>query len=221
MSRLVALVLICVLALTAASGVVRAQGRLPVLHPLDAKGRVTYVVADGTPNSGFRPSDRDLAVWALKQWQHALDGALHFEPSAEKDAMVRVFWVPAGEGRYGEMRAFQSGTLRGAPDHHRFAYRFIYSLKNFVHSSRLHPGSSGVILCWKEHFVRVGGFDEGLEVRENSELMKRLKRFGRYRYIGDITARTSMRRYQHKGVRRLAWLWTKLWVQSLFGDLHD
>jgi hypothetical protein len=91
-----------------------AQGRLPVLHPLDTKGRVTYFVADGTSSSAFLPSDRDLAVWALKQWERALDGALHFEPSAENQAEVRVFWVPAGEGRYGEMRAFQSGTLRGA-----------------------------------------------------------------------------------------------------------
>jgi len=91
-----------------------AQGRLPVLHPLDAKGRVTYFVADGTPSSAFLPSDRDLAVWALKQWERALDGALHFEPSVENQAEVRVFWVPAGDGRYGEMRAFQSGTLHGA-----------------------------------------------------------------------------------------------------------
>ena len=91
-----------------------AQGRLPVLHPLDAKGRVTYFVADGTPSSAFLPSDRDLAVWALKQWERALDGALHFEPSVESQAEVRVFWVPAGDGRYGEMRAFESGTLRGA-----------------------------------------------------------------------------------------------------------
>src|SRR5215813_11117940 len=91
-----------------------AQGKLPVLHPLDAKGRVTYFVADGTAASAFRPGDRDLAVWALKQWERALDGALHFEPSAENEAEVRVFWVPAGDGRYGEMRAFQSGTLRGA-----------------------------------------------------------------------------------------------------------
>lgn len=91
-----------------------AQGRLPVLHPLDAKGRVTYFVADGTPSSAFLPSDRDLAVWALKQWERALDGALHFEPSVENQAEVRVFWVPAGDGRYGEMRAFESGTLRGA-----------------------------------------------------------------------------------------------------------
>jgi hypothetical protein len=100
--------------LLCASAVALAQGRLPVLHPLDAKGRVTYFVADGTPTSAFRPGDRDLAVWALKQWERALNGSLQFEPSAENDAMVRVFWVPAGAGRYGEMRAFQSGTLRGA-----------------------------------------------------------------------------------------------------------
>jgi hypothetical protein len=100
--------------LLCASAVALAQGRLPVLHPLDAKGRVTYFVADGPPTSGFRASDRDLAVWALKQWERALTGALHFEPSAENDAMVRMFWVPAGAGRYGEMRAFQSGALRGA-----------------------------------------------------------------------------------------------------------
>jgi matrixin len=91
-----------------------AQGKLPVLHPLDAKGRVTYFIADGTMGSSFLPGDRDLATWALRQWERAVDGALHFEPSAENDAEVRVFWVPAGDGRYGEMRAFQSGTLRGA-----------------------------------------------------------------------------------------------------------
>lgn len=91
-----------------------AQGRLPVLHPLDAKGRVTYFVADGTPSSAFLPSDRDLAVWALKQWERALNGALHFEPSAEPEAMVRVFWVPSKPGRYGETRAFDAGALHGA-----------------------------------------------------------------------------------------------------------
>ena len=97
------------------AGDVFAQAaKLPVLHPLDASGRVTYFVADGFEGSAFRPADRDLAVWALKQWQRALDNALHFEPSAEKDAMVRVFWVPAGGNRYGEMRAFQAGTLRGS-----------------------------------------------------------------------------------------------------------
>jgi len=77
-----------------------------------------------------------------------------------------------------------------------------------------------VILCWREHFFEVGGFDERLEVRENSELIKRLQRFGRYRYFSDITATTSMRRYEQRGVGRVAWLWFKLWLESFLGDLH-
>lgn len=114
-----------------------------------------------------------------------------------------------------------AGTLQGRPDSPRVACRIIYALKNFVHRWAIHPGSSGVILCWKEHFLREGGFDEGLEVRENSELMKRLKRYGRYRYIGDVSATTSMRRYEQRGVARVVWLWCKLWLQSLIGDLHQ
>jgi hypothetical protein len=77
-----------------------------------------------------------------------------------------------------------------------------------------------VIICWKDHFVRIGGFDEGLEVRENSQLMKRLKRLGKYRYISDVAATTSMRRYEQCGVQRVLWLWCKVWFQSFYSDLH-
>jgi glycosyltransferase involved in cell wall biosynthesis len=114
-----------------------------------------------------------------------------------------------------------AGTVRGEPDSKRLAYRMIYGLKNLTHRTRLHDGSSGVIICWRKHFVRLGGFDERLEMRENSELIRRLKRFGRYRYIHATTAITSMRRYERRGVGRTVWLWLKLWFQSPFTDLHD
>jgi glycosyltransferase involved in cell wall biosynthesis len=113
------------------------------------------------------------------------------------------------------------GTLKGQPDSDRFAYRLIYWLKNFIHRFVSQNGSSGVILCWKRQFARVGGFDERLELRENSELIRRLKRFGSYKYIGDSTATTSMRRYERRGVKLVVWLWVKLWFVSLFGDLRD
>jgi len=114
-----------------------------------------------------------------------------------------------------------AGTIRGRPDSPRLSYRMIYFLKNFTHRTRLHDGSSGVILCWRKHFVRLGGFDEKLEVRENSELIRRLKRFGRYQYIDGTAATTSMRRYERRGVGRMVWLWVKLWLQSPFTDLHQ
>jgi glycosyltransferase involved in cell wall biosynthesis len=112
------------------------------------------------------------------------------------------------------------GTVKGKPSKADPRYRFLYFLKNLLHRSGLHPGSSGVILCWKEHFVRVGGFDEGLEVRENSHLIRRLLRYGRYKYVGAVTASTSMRRFESEGFARVAWLWARVWLQSLFGDLH-
>jgi glycosyltransferase involved in cell wall biosynthesis len=113
-----------------------------------------------------------------------------------------------------------SGTLNGLPESDRLSFRLLYELKNFVHRTHLHAGSSGVILCWKKDFIRVGGFDERLQVRENSELIRRLSRYGKYKFISDVSAVTSMRRYEQKGVGRMVWLWIKLWFQSLFGDLH-
>ena len=114
-----------------------------------------------------------------------------------------------------------AGTLKGKPDDKLFRYKMIYALKNLVHGCYLHPGSSGVILCWRKHFIQAGGFDEGLQVRENSELIRRLLRFGRYKYFSTPAATTSMRRYEKCGVGPMVWLWIKLWFQSQFGDLHS
>jgi glycosyltransferase involved in cell wall biosynthesis len=108
-------------------------------------------------------------------------------------------------------QGFATGTIRGRPDSPDPRYRILYGAKNMLHKLCLHPGSSGVIICWKDDFVRAGGFDENLEVRENSHLMKRLLRFGRYKFIGDVSAVTSMRRYEQQGFRKLTWLWVTLW----------
>lgn len=114
-----------------------------------------------------------------------------------------------------------AGTVKGCPDSDRLPYRLIYFMKNFTHKMRLHSGSSGVILCWKKHFMQLGGFDEAMEVRENSHLIQRLKVFGRYKYISRTVAVTSMRRYERRGVGRMVWLWLKLWCESFFTDLRN
>jgi hypothetical protein len=87
---------------------------LPTLGPLDAQRTVTYFIADGTPGSTYKPSDKDLAVWALKDWERSSNGMLRFEPSSEEAALVRVHWVPASAGQYGEMRPLLISGRRGA-----------------------------------------------------------------------------------------------------------
>ncbi|HZV34525.1 MAG TPA: glycosyltransferase [Verrucomicrobiae bacterium] len=117
---------------------------------------------------------------------------------------------------------YATGTFKGRPDNcERWSFRVIYAVKNFIHRWALHRGSSGVILCWKRDFLAARGFDEALQVRENSELIRRLGIFGKYRYIGETAATTSMRRYQTAGTGRMIFYWFKLWLQSLFSDLRN
>ena len=87
-------------------------------EPLDSP--VTFFIGDGAPATGFRPEDRQLARWALEAWQRAAGGALELAAAeAENDATVRVYWVPANAGLYGEMRPVR------LPDGRRGAEVFI------------------------------------------------------------------------------------------------
>lgn len=118
-------------------------------------------------------------------------------------------------------RRHSAGTLRGVPDRPKASYKMIYFLKNFVHITHAHHGSSGVILCWKDHFTAVGGFDNELYLRENSDLMKKLRRFGSYKCIWRKAAVTSMRRYESAGTAEMVLLWLKVWILSNISDLRN
>jgi glycosyltransferase involved in cell wall biosynthesis len=116
---------------------------------------------------------------------------------------------------------YSSATFRGLPDIPKFSYRCLYMFKNLLHRWSLHCGSSGVICCWRDQFKEIGGFREDLNVRENSELIRRLKPFGRYTFLQHATAVTSMRRYEKGGRMRGFWEWLRIWGQSLVSDLRN
>ena len=61
----------------------------------------TYISPEGPAN---RPGDRILAQWALDAWSKASGGALSFRAEEERRARLRVYWVSAESGLYGEMR---------------------------------------------------------------------------------------------------------------------
>ena len=101
-------------AMLAAGGVALAQTLAP-LGPLEDGGAVTYFIATPLEDAQTRPGDTDLAIWAFESWQRAAGGALTFVPAAnEDDALVRLYWVPAAGGQYGEMRPLEVEGRRGA-----------------------------------------------------------------------------------------------------------
>lgn len=57
-------------------------------------------------------------------------------------------------------------------------------------------------------FLKVNGFDRTLEMNEDIDLARRLKRVGRIKINKDITLRTSVRRWNQIGTFRAAFLYT-------------
>jgi matrixin len=97
----------------AAGGAAGAQAQRP-LGPLD-DGLVKYFIAPPLEDAAARPADTDLAVWAFEEWQRAVGGALKLvRVTNESEALVRLYWVPAAGGQYGEMRPLMVQGRRGA-----------------------------------------------------------------------------------------------------------
>ena len=71
---------------------------------LDLSESITYFIAEGSAETGFKEGDRDLAEWALEVWGRQADPPVVLVPGSEASATIRVYWVPAGAGLYGEMR---------------------------------------------------------------------------------------------------------------------
>ena len=109
-------VVVAVMAVAGGSLAPRAAAaqELRPLGPLDGHGTVTYFIAAGPASAHYLDPDRDLAAWALGDWERATHGRLHFVPGEEASALVRIYWVEAEGGQYGETRAIEVNGRRGA-----------------------------------------------------------------------------------------------------------
>lgn len=92
---------------------VRASGASPLGLAQQAKP-TSYFISTGDANTGYKPSDNQLALWALRAWERNAGGALRFEPAPEMRARIRVYWAGPNGGQYGEMRPLNVDGERGA-----------------------------------------------------------------------------------------------------------
>lgn len=83
-------------------------------EPLDATDEITYFIGTGEPESKFQSTDTELATWALDDWARSAQGKLRFSAAPEASALLRLYWVPANYGQYGEMRPIIVDGRRGA-----------------------------------------------------------------------------------------------------------
>src|SRR5580700_9603374 len=93
----------------------RADGQQSAMpRTLEAQVPITYFIADGSGQTGYRSSDRELARWAFDAWQRSAGENLRFQAASESNARVRLYWAEPSDGQYGEMRPLVVGGQRGA-----------------------------------------------------------------------------------------------------------
>lgn len=59
--------------------------------------------------------------------------------------------------------------------------------------------SNGIIICHRELFEKVGGFDTSLDYGEDGDFIRKCKKFAEFK-VAPAEVRTSMRRYRTWGI---------------------
>ena len=111
--RVAPVCLVIVFAAMALVSAIHAKSQQDFPRPLDATQPISYFIADGSKQSGFRPPDKELARWALEAWQRS-EKKLHFQSAAESTALIRIYWVGSEEGQFGETQPLTIGGRPGA-----------------------------------------------------------------------------------------------------------
>jgi len=106
------------------------------------------------------------------------------------------------------------GTVRGAPDTQALQYRLFFVWKNAIHYLRLFRGVLGGLLFFDATLFRsIHGYDERLKVNEHADIISRAgKHGGTYRYLPKCTSRTSMRRFEERGLVETFFFWVFLHI---------
>jgi len=76
---------------------------------------IPYAIDDGRKATGFDPGDRELAEMAFDAWSRESGRRLRFTRAADPSrALLRLQWISAGEGRFGETQRINVGGKAGA-----------------------------------------------------------------------------------------------------------
>lgn len=141
---------------------------------------------------------------------------LDADTQLDADALQKMY---AMFGSREGTKGYGVGTTRVRPDVSKLKYSILMFLKNVFIRSGLYKGCSGVLICRRDDFLSVGGYDEQLAVREHRKLIVRLLKLGKYVCV-PVMATTSMRRFEKWGGWRIFFFWVSKWGQDKFGDLR-
>jgi glycosyltransferase involved in cell wall biosynthesis len=98
----------------------------------------------------------------------------------------------------------------------KFCY-FLFNLGFFLGQSTLRMGSGVCLICPRDRFLQVGGFDESLHLGEDIHLIRKLcPRLGLHRHLL-VPLGTSARRFEREGAWKLMLFYARITPLLVFG----
>ena len=99
------------------------------------------------------------------------------------------------------------GTSKLLPDINTLKARIFMFCNNIAHI--ITKTSMALIFCHRDVYKNVGGFDERMQAGEDLKFINLAVKngFGSFKYLGDISAVTSMRRFEINGYFKTAMEW--------------
>jgi len=133
---------------------------------------------------------------------------LDADTKLEKDALQKVATSFTKE--------FAVGTTKVLPDEKKIRYNLAMKFKNLYTKTKLYKGCSGVLICQRDIFDKVNGYDSNLHVKEQRKLIEKMCEHGKYTCINTY-AITSMRRFKEWGLTKATLFWVKQWMYDKIG----
>ena len=87
-----------------------------------------------------------------------------------------------------------------------------------MHRFKVYRGVvGGILICSKDVFVKINGFDKNKKIAEFFDFLKKAKESGaKYKLFTDCYGVTSMRRYEEQGYLKTIIFWIRWKVLSIF-----
>jgi len=113
---------------------------------------------------------------------------------------------------------YSVATTLVRPDEEKLKFKVAMGFKNFYHRTKLYQGAAGTLICRKEDFNAVNGYNPEIIVKEHRKLAIKLKKLKGFTCI-DTNVTTSMRRFKKWGLAKATLFWLEQWARNYIGDL--
>jgi glycosyltransferase involved in cell wall biosynthesis len=108
---------------------------------------------------------------------------------------------------------YSIATAKVLPDENIMKYKMLMGLKNFGTKTNIYKGFGGILICHKNNFHDVKGYDPEIVVKEHWGLRERLEKLGKYKRL-NTSVTTSMRRYKKWGLIKAGMFWLQYLVRE-------